>query len=116
LCTHRDWAGRVVRAHCWLTEPSRRPAKPPSPRDPTTRRSASTDSSTRTEAGGLDDATLDLCAVRVGRDFVDESVEAGLGGGAQLFDFVAGNGIDEFFAENGIGSSDGVDSAQRCLP
>ena len=53
-------------AHCWLTEPSSSPAKPPRPREPTTRSSASRDSSTSTDpARALDYPALDLYVARV---------------------------------------------------
>ena len=38
-------------AHCWLTDPSSRPAKPPCPREPTTSSSAPSDSLRSTAAG-----------------------------------------------------------------
>ena len=44
-------------AHCSLTDPSRRPANPPCPRVPTTRRSASCASSRRTRAARPSRAT-----------------------------------------------------------
>ena len=77
-------------AHCWLTEPSSSPAKPPWPREPTTSRSASRDSSTRTAAGAAFDHTpLDLDRVRFADRPPQRLLQRGLGGVAELLDVAA---------------------------